>query len=156
MNTTTTRNRLVAVVRGLAREQCPALARLKESASDLNRPDFVWHFLLQSFSTMQGVAGHRGLIQNQANYRRVTYTALAALTPAARAAQVKEVCLAASREGLRHPNKKAKYILDCFDHVTRLGGPEAAKARCLPCPAGTPRFSSSTRSRASARSMPGT
>jgi hypothetical protein len=35
---------------------------------------------------------------------------------------------------LRHPNKKTKYILDCFDFVTRLGGPKAVKERLLALP----------------------
>lgn len=42
--------------------------------------------------------------------------------------KVRQVCRAS---GIRMPDKKADYILRCFEHVTRLGGPEAAKAKLL-------------------------
>src|SRR5438445_5881343 len=77
---------------------------------------------------MGRASGWHGLIGNQANYRRVTYPALTALTPEARAQQVRQVCRAA---GIRVPDRKADYILGCFEYVQRLGGPEAAKARLL-------------------------
>jgi hypothetical protein len=125
------RNLLVTVVQTLAAEKRAELERHKEGHNDLARPDFIWHYLLQSFSTMGGVSGSKGLIGNQDNYRRVTYTALAALTPEARAAQVRQVCRAA---GIRWPNKKAKFILGCFDYVTRLGGLETTKAKLLSLP----------------------
>jgi endonuclease III len=80
---------------------------------------------------MGRASGWHGLIGNQDNYHRVTYTSLAALTPEARAAQVKQVCRAT---GIRMPDKKADYILGCFEYVTRLGGPEAAKAKLLAQP----------------------
>ena len=80
---------------------------------------------------MGRASGWHGLIGNQDNYRRVTYTALAALTRADRVAQVRQVCQVA---GVRMPDKKAVCILGCFDYVTRLGGPEAAKASLLAQP----------------------
>jgi hypothetical protein len=134
MDKSAAKNRLAAVVQALAAEKRAELERHKEGYGGLARPDFIWHYLLQSFSTMGSVTGHRGLICNQDNYRKVTYSALAALPPKDREAQVKEVCLTAAREGLRYPNNKAKYILGYFDHVTRLGGPEAAKTKLLALP----------------------
>ncbi len=131
MDKTAAKTRLVAVVRVLAAEKRAELERHKEGQSGLARPDFIWHYLLQSFSTMGRASGWHGLIGNQANYRRITYTALAALTPQARASQVQKVCRAA---GIRMPDKKADYILGCFECVTRLGGPEAAKAKLLARP----------------------
>jgi hypothetical protein len=131
MDKAAAKTRLVAVVRALAAEKRAELERHKEGHTGLARPDFIWHYLLQSFSTMGRASGWHGLIGNQDNYRRVTYAALAALTPEARAAQVRQVCRAA---GIRMPDKKADYILGCFEYVTRLGGPEAAKARLLAQP----------------------
>jgi endonuclease III len=131
MDNATAKIRLVAVVRPLAAEKRPDLERLKEGHRDLARPDFLWHYLLQSFSTMGRASGWHGLIGTQDNYRRVTYTALAALTPDARAAEVRQVCRTAR---IRMPDRKADYILGCFEHVTRLGGPEAAKAKLLAQP----------------------
>jgi hypothetical protein len=128
MDKTAAKNRLVTVVRALAADKRADLERHKEGYSGLARPDFIWHYLLQSFSTMGRASGWYGLIGKQDNYRRVTYAALAALTPDARAAQVRQVCRAA---GIRMPEKKADYILSCFECVTRLGGPEAAKAKLL-------------------------
>lgn len=131
MDKAAARARLVAVTRALAAEKRADLEKHKEGRSGLARPDFVWHYLLQSFATMGRASGWHGLIGNQDNYCRVTYAALDALTPNTRAAQVRQVCRAA---GVRMPDKKADFILSCFDHVTRLGGPEAAKAKLLDQP----------------------
>jgi hypothetical protein len=124
-------NRIIAVIRPIAIEKRSILDGYKANEPDLARPDFVWHYLLQSFSTMGRASGWHGLIGNPANYRRVTYEALAALTPGAREAQVREVCRAAK---VRMPDRKADFIIGCFEHVRQLGGPEAAKARLLAQP----------------------
>src|SRR5208282_3834538 len=110
MDTVAVRNRLVAVVRRLGSEKRSELDKRKEGASGLDRSDFIWHYLLQSFSTMGGARGYSGLMENQENYRRVTYDALAALTPEARQAQVREVCRVAK---VNRPNQKAGYIVGC-------------------------------------------
>jgi hypothetical protein len=128
MDKTAAKDRLVTIVRALAAEKRAELERHKEGYSGLARPDFIWHYLLQSFSTMGRASGWHGLIGNPDNYGRVTYAALAALTPEARAAQVRQVCRAA---GIRMPERKADFILRCFEYVTRLGGPEAVKAQLL-------------------------
>lgn len=138
MDKTVARDRLVAVVRGLAAEKRAELERLKnEGRTGLDRPDFIWHYLLQSFATMGRASGWKGLIQNEENYRRVTYDTLATLTPEAREAQVRQTCRAA---GIRMPDKKADYILGCFEYVKRLGGPEAAKAKLLAQPGREPKI----------------
>ncbi len=128
MDKTAAKIRLVGVVRPLAVEKRAELERLKEEHTGLARPDFIWHYLLQSFSTMGRASGWHGLIGNQDNYRRVTYSALATLTPKRRTAQVRKVCRVAD---IRWPEKKADHILGCFEYVTSLGGPEAAKAKLL-------------------------
>jgi len=123
--------RLVAVVRTIAIEQRAELEELKASQSELARPDFIWHFLLQSFATMGRASGWSGLIGNKANYTRITYDALSALNSATRTTQTRAVCRLA---GIRMPDKKAEYILGCFDRVTALGGIESAKATLLAQP----------------------
>jgi hypothetical protein len=128
MDKAAARNRLAAVVRTLAAEKRTELERLKQEHSGLARPDFIWHYLLQSFSTMGRAAGWHGLIGNKNNYQQVTYNVLASLAPDARRTQVRQVCLAAK---VRMPDMKADYILRCFDYVRQLGGPEAAKAKLL-------------------------
>jgi hypothetical protein len=87
MDTVVAQTRLVAVVRGLAVEKRADLDKHKENHADIARPDFIWHYLLQSFATMGRSAGWHGLIGNRANYDRVTYSALRAL-PAADRLQV--------------------------------------------------------------------
>ena len=131
MDRTAAHDRLVFVVQGLAAEKRNHLERLKAEKTGLQRPDFVWHYLLQSFATMLRATGWHGLIGNQENYRRVTYDALASLSPEERKSQVRQVCRAA---GLRMPDRKAGHILDCFEHVRRLGGPDEAKRRLLALP----------------------
>jgi hypothetical protein len=131
MNGNTAKSRLVSIVRALATEKRPELERLKQGYSDIARPDFIWHYLLQSFATMGRASGWRGLIGNQENYRRVTYPALAALTLEDRDSQVRETCRAA---GIRMPDRKASFILGCFEHITKLGGVEAVKSKLLSLP----------------------
>ena len=131
MDTTAAQNRLAAVVRRLAVEKRADLDKHKANHADLERPDFLWHYLLQSFATMGRSSGWNGLIGNRANYRRVTYAAIAALPEANRLAEVKTVCWEAK---VRMPDKKADYILGCFACVRDMGGPEAAKARLLAQP----------------------
>ena len=80
MKTATSEKRLVAVVRALAAEPDTQklLAKYKRCHKDLARPDFIWHYLLQSFATMGRASGWHGLIGNKANYERVMYPALGA------------------------------------------------------------------------------
>ena len=120
--------RLISVVRQLAAEKRVELDRHKENHADIARPDFLWHYLLQSFATMGRSAGWHGLIGNPTNYNRVTYSALEALPAADRLRVAQEVCRAAK---VRMPDIKAGYILGCFERIRGIGGLEAAKARLL-------------------------
>jgi thermostable 8-oxoguanine DNA glycosylase len=122
---------LVPVVKELAKEKRAELERLKQEYSGLSRPDFIWHYLLQSFSTMGRAAGWAGLIGNKNNYNRVTYNTLAALSPAEQETQIRQVCQEAK---IRMPDKKADYILGCFDYVKKLGGLEVTKTKLLTQP----------------------
>ncbi len=128
MDSTAAQARLVAVVRRLAAEKRGDLDKLKENHPDIARPDFLWHYLLQSFSTMGRSAGWHGLIGNRTNYDRVTYPALAVLPDNDRLRVAREVCRAAK---VRMPDMKGDYIVGCFDRVRSMGGPEAAKTRLL-------------------------
>jgi len=104
------------------------LDSLKEGYCELERDDFVWHFLLQSFSTMGRSSGWKGLIGNKDNYNQITYAALSKLNPAEREKTVKSVCRVAK---VRMPDKKAEYILGCYDLVTKLGGLKSTKSILL-------------------------
>jgi hypothetical protein len=120
--------KLAAVAKTLAREQKDKLDKLKAEHGQLARPDFLWHYLLQSFATMGRAAGWHGLIDDKDNYNRVRYETLARLSPQARATQVEQTCRVAK---IRMPSIKAHYILECFEQVRELGGPKAAKSPLL-------------------------
>jgi thermostable 8-oxoguanine DNA glycosylase len=124
-------NLLVPIVRELAKEKHHELDRLKQEYSGIMRPDFIWHYLLQSFSTMGGASGWHGLIGNKNNYNRITYNVLSTFDSADREIQVRQVCREAK---IRMPDKKADYILGCYTYVKQLGGLEAAKAKLLEQP----------------------
>ncbi len=128
MKKTSAHDRLLRVVKPLAAEKRGELESLKHGRRGLKRPDFIWHYLLQSFATMGKASGAKGLIQNQENYQRITFTALDALTPKKRERHVREVCHAAK---VRMPDKKARYILECFSYVKSMGGPERTKGLLL-------------------------
>lgn len=126
--TATTRKKLASVAKVLALENKEDLDQWKSWHDQLARPDFLWHFLLQSFATMGGIAGSHGLIDNESNYSKVRYELLARLWPDARALQVEQTCRAAK---IRWPAVKARYILGCFEKIKELGGPKAAKRTLL-------------------------
>ena len=104
---------------------------LKKYRAELDRPDFVWHYLLQSFSTMGGAAGSRGLMGNMANYNRITFDALKQLDAVQRPAVVEQTCRDAK---IRWPVNKTEYILRCYAQVTALGGLAAVKTALLAIP----------------------
>ncbi len=124
------RTKFATVARTLAIEEKSWLDRQKGGEREMERHDFLWHFLLQSFGTMGRAAGWVGLRRPE-NYDRVRFEALAGL-PAGQRLKVSE---SACRDGkVRMPNVKAVYIVGCFDRITLLGGPEAAKTQLFQQP----------------------
>jgi hypothetical protein len=102
--------------------------RKREGKRDLERPDFVWHLLLQSFSTWGGARGWEGLMGTRGNYDRVTFEALSGLDPEARVVELKEVFFAG---GVRYANTKARLMARNHNLVAEMGGPEGAKRRAF-------------------------
>jgi len=51
------REKLANVAEALAREQKREIDRHKSEYEQLARPDFIWHYLVQSFATMGKAAG---------------------------------------------------------------------------------------------------
>ncbi|MEO6118921.1 MAG: hypothetical protein ABIP37_07600 [Methylotenera sp.] len=84
----------------------------KKKYDQINRSDFLWHYLLQSFSTMGRSSGWNGLIGNKLNYNQITFEAITNLPSLSRENKLKEVCGLAK---VRMPDQKAKYILGCFN-----------------------------------------
>ncbi|MBM4223891.1 MAG: hypothetical protein FJ167_03690, partial [Gammaproteobacteria bacterium] len=108
MDVAAAQNRLATVVRTIAVEKMGDLDKLKANHSDLERADFLWHYLLQSFATMGRSSGWKGLIGNQFNYRRVTFEAIEATPEGERLARVRSVLREAK---VRMPDRKAEYII---------------------------------------------
>ena len=125
------RERLSCAARTLARLKHHVLQSQKEHYEHLQRPDFLWHYLLQSFATMGGASGRDGLIGNKDNYRQVTYAAISDMPAAARLEHVSAACAKAK---IRYAQRKAKYIIGCHKKIQALGGPEAAKGQLLQQP----------------------
>ena len=65
MNPIAAKKLLVSIVKPLAAEKRAFLDELKREHAGLERPDFLWHYLLQSFSTMGRASGWQRLIANQ-------------------------------------------------------------------------------------------
>lgn len=128
MNARDAQSRLAEVIRSLAAEKRSTLEQLKAGHTGLKRPDFIWHYLLQSFSTMGRAAGWHDLIGNEQNYRRVTYEAIQALPRELRGPHIRLVFQQAK---IRMPNRKARFILGCFELIEELGGLGQTKAKLL-------------------------
>ena len=67
--------RLLAVLRERTPAMKETLRELKTKArARAERPTFVWDSLVQSFATMGNSRGWAGLVGNEENARRVSYT----------------------------------------------------------------------------------
>lgn len=119
MRTLTPQRKVAVVAKKLACKYRTKLETMKQGSEELSRPDFIWHYLLQSFATMGNAAGWHGLIGNSENYSRITYEVLEKLTPKKRENIVHKTCKAAK---IRMPDRKAKYILGCYAHIQEIGG----------------------------------
>ena len=76
------RNRLVAVIRSPTPKMQEVLTqRKKEGIEGRERRDFVWHYLVQSLSTMGNSRGWQGLILDVENYQQATYERLLQFGP---------------------------------------------------------------------------
>ena len=119
------REQLIRFLKKVPPEMRARLDKLKaDGRRDRNRKDFLWHFLLQSFSTMGNARGWAGLIGNQENYRHVTFEALAKLSRRERMKVVQQTLLSAK---VRMPAKKAQWLVDDFEIIDSLGGPGRAR-----------------------------
>ena len=120
--------KLATISRIIHEQNSGYLDTLKKGYSEIERDDFVWHFLLQSFSTMGRSSGWKGLIGNKDNYNQITFDALCKLDDEEREITVKSVCRNAK---IRMPDKKAEFILGCFKLVSNLGGVEKTREKLL-------------------------
>lgn len=94
----------------------------------IGRPNFVWHFLLQSFATMGNSRGWHGLIGNRDNYEQVTFEVLSDLDHYERLKTLNEVLRAAK---VRMPGKKAVWLDLNHKMIVEMGGLEEARRQAL-------------------------
>lgn len=113
------RQRLATLAKELAHKNRDFLERSKEAISELERGDFVWHCLLQSFATMGNSRGWNGLIDNRENYNKVTFDALAKLSPSQRLSVLERTLRDAK---VRMPARKALWLDQNFDRILEMDG----------------------------------
>jgi hypothetical protein len=129
MDSASKRQRLLAALRHLTPDMEETLrSRKEEGLEQKDRPDFVWHSLLQSFATMGNARGWDGLIGNEENYNRITFEALSGLDRVERLARLDKV-LRASK--VRMPAKKAVWLDLNYEMIVEMGGPEEARRQAL-------------------------
>jgi len=122
--------RLASAAGVMAKLKRGHLDQMKTRATDLDREDFLWHALIEGFATLGGVSGWQGLIETQSNYERITFDAISAEHPEHRQKHAVGVLRDA---GVRYPERKAKWVVGCFDRIISLGGLLAAKIAMESC-----------------------
>ncbi len=123
------RQHLMRALRHLTPDMKETLRKRKqEGLEQKDRPDFVWHSLLQSFATMGNARGWEGLVGNEANYNLVTFEALSGLDRVERLDRLDKV-LRASK--VRMPGKKAAWLDLNHEMIVEMGGPEEARRKTL-------------------------
>jgi thermostable 8-oxoguanine DNA glycosylase len=102
---------------------------LKEEAEKWRkRPEFVWHFLLESSATLGGSKGADDLIWNAANYNKITFKALSKYSPRKRLDELEKTLRAAK---VRWPQQKADYLNRNFEKIKEMGGVKEADRRAF-------------------------
>jgi len=104
------------------------LQELKGGASELKRPDWIWHSLLVSFSTMGNSRGYEGLIKCKGNYKRVTYRALSRCSAGEQRRVLTDTLSAAK---VRMPRIKANWLLRNHKIIAKAGGLSTIKRALL-------------------------
>lgn len=120
--------RLARTIRALAQNHEDKLKQLKLGAQDLDRTDFVWRALVESFSSMGNSRGYEGLFGDPKKYERIAFDSLSSLPTSVRRRVLSETL----RSGkVRMPDKKAGWLVSNFERIARMGGLTAAKAELL-------------------------
>jgi SAM-dependent methyltransferase len=124
------RKMLVEILKRIPPEIKEKLDVLKKGSKGLKRPDFIWHFLLQSFATMGNSRGWKGLIGNQDNYTQVSFERLSKLNSAKRVKIIEQVLRDAR---VRMPQQKTQWLSQNCDLIIEMGGLRQAKRQALAC-----------------------
>jgi hypothetical protein len=117
-------NIIANVFQRLAFEKKESLDLLKKEYEQIGREDFLWHYLLVSFSTMGNSRGYLGLIKNINNYKKVTFDVLSRMNESQRLKQIEQTLRDAK---VRMPAQKAHWLGNNFDRIVKMGGLLTAK-----------------------------
>jgi hypothetical protein len=128
MNKESKRKSLINLLKKITPEMQAHLETLKQESKMLDRADFVWHFLLQSFATMGNSRGRDGLINDKTNYNQITFEALTKLNDNERLAVLNRVLKQAK---VRMPKQKAHWLNLNYQLIVDLGGLEQARQKAL-------------------------
>jgi hypothetical protein len=103
------------------------LNTLKLKSKDLAREDFVWHYLLQSYSTLGRSGGFESF--NQINgFTRLSYTQLEKTHENLRLCYIQNIT---NEARLRFPNNKALQINSSFNIIRTKGGLSQVRTELL-------------------------
>lgn len=124
------RTTLVAAIKDLRAKYNEELESKKENGSRLlERPDFLWYELLQSYATWGGSRGYESMIQNSDRYGQITYIELKKLgSTEKREDKLRQIMREAD---VRYSTKKAPLLARCFEKIEQMGGLEVANADLL-------------------------
>jgi len=112
--------RLLAALRTPVPAMRKKLRELKTRArARAESPTFVWDSLVQSFATMGNSRGWAGLVENEENARRVSYSVGGRYSPAKRLAHFDRV-LRDAVVGM--PAQKASLLVVNFHRIEGIGG----------------------------------
>lgn len=129
MGQETKRQALVDALKAITPQEMDEMLGSREVDYEaVGRPDFIWHFLLQSFATMGNARGWDGLIGNRDNYDRVTFGTLSGLNNTERLKTLDEVLRVAK---VRMPGKKAVSLNRNYQMIVEMGGLEEARRQAL-------------------------
>jgi hypothetical protein len=110
------RKRLLEFLGALPEHMRRKLESLKaEALRIVERSDFLWYLFLTGFASMGASRGYQGLISDEANYNRITFEALSALSPGDRRGALEA---ALRRAKIRWPARKATWL--AYNHALIL------------------------------------
>jgi N-glycosylase/DNA lyase len=112
------RKRLVQAILDRPPEHDIEIKKLRKNSRQISkRPDWLWHLLLSSMSTMGISRGYKGLIENPQNYNLVSYTTLIKLAPKERIVNIRQALQNGSvlryKPKTRWLANNISFILDC-------------------------------------------
>lgn len=123
------RSKLLEAIRARPESHNATVEALMAQAQDNAKlPDWLWHLLVCSMSTMGNSRGFKGVIENQVNYNLIAYPTLVNLAPEARYSNMLQALTSGK---VRMPGPKATWLEHNFTFLQDCGGVEAMQKTLL-------------------------